>query len=109
MRLIGFNLKVKTKKSAQTLLSTLNEILGTTFENIPYEQGGDFTIWKNEIFGLEVSLYYFPESDEFFFEGSRNERIASLIPSDAELSCTDISTELLDLLKLTMPNESWSK
>lgn len=109
MQFLDFHLKVKTTKTRTELMTLVNNLLNTSFneENL-YEKAGDYTVWKSVIFGLEITLCYFSDTNEYYLEGFPSNRVISLIPVTQELKKqTNISNEMLWLFQLAAPEDAW--
>ncbi len=107
MHLLEFNVKLKTSKPYSELIRVINDILESNFDQLPYENGGDWIMWKCDTFGLELTICYFSDTDEYYVSGCRSEKVASLIPLEYELKQTDISVEMLDMFKVVLPEGNW--
>lgn len=107
MHLLKFNVKLKTSKQVSMLISVFNNYLDSNFELIPCDSSKRWTEWKCHCFGLEFTITYFSDKDEYYISGSRSEKVAHLIPLEYEFEYTDISPEMLDLFKVILPEENW--
>lgn len=107
MQLLKFKVKFETEKSISEILSLINNTLDLDFKNAPYQQGKNWTDWKYNAFGLEITVTYFSKKGNYSISGCRSERVASLIPIEEDLLETDISTEILEILKLAALEDNW--
>jgi hypothetical protein len=109
MQYLEFNLIVKTTKSCAEIMHLLNALLNTSFsEKELYEKGKFYTTWKSVVFGLEISLTYYSDTDEYYLEGFPSVKVIHLVPVEQELAKqTDISNEMQTLFKLAAPEDDW--
>lgn len=109
MKLLEFNLILKTSKTTEELMRMINSILGCDFDDDSlYEKGQFYTTWKSVNFGLQISLTYFSDTDEYYVEGFPSTKVIFLIPIECKLEQTDISNEMLNLFRLAAPEDNWS-
>ncbi len=84
---------------------TLSNYLDSNFELEPFESTKRWTEWKSLCFGLEFTMTYFVNKNEYYFSACRSEKIAHLIPLENQIEFTDISQEMLDLLQVILPED----
>lgn len=107
MKLLRFNVKLKTSKHVSEIINVLNKYLDSNFELNPSDSSKFWTEWKSNCFGLELTITHFSDKNQYYISGNRSEKIAHIIPLKIEFEYTDISSEMLDLFLIIMPEESW--
>lgn len=107
MKLLKFKVRLETEKNISELLEFINDVLHLNIAPDPYQQGKNWIDWKCNSFGLEITITYFAQRNQYSISGCRSEKVASLIPLNVIISEADISQELLDIFKLAWPDENW--
>ncbi|TBR44880.1 hypothetical protein CBF23_002270 [Marinomonas agarivorans] len=107
MKLLHFSLEIQTETSGEELRRKINEAFQINLSLYDGDMYDDEETWEFRLLGMWIKLSHFMEDNIRYLSAETNIETYGAMGEYLDIPYTNISEEILTLLKVYCPEEPW--